>query len=121
MARPKKEKTLDRRVSVRLSDETYVAYERIAAAFDVPVGQLIRQILTLEAGELGVLVSALQRHSQGDRFGTLPRPVGVSEREFVTQLRRGGFTERLRQEAFNLVQKDHPKQDTETPARPLSR
>ena len=53
MARPKKDKTFDRRVSVRLSDQTYAAYERIAASFDIPVGQLMRQILTLEVPELG--------------------------------------------------------------------
>ena len=52
MARPKKTQTLDRRLSIRVSEQTYDAYERIAAAFDVPVGQLLRQILTLEVEEL---------------------------------------------------------------------
>jgi hypothetical protein len=100
MARPKKSKTLDRRVSVRLSDETYGAYERIAAALDVPVGQLMRQILTLEVPELEELVAALSQWTKGVPFAAYEGPAGAGPQELFRQTsQRGGFAERLRYQA----------------------
>lgn len=106
MARPKKAQTLDRRVSVRVSEQTYEAYERIAAAFEVPVGQLLRQVLTLEVEELELVVSALQRSARGERFATLPSPANIEQQALIAHLREnntltgGGLTARLRQEAM---------------------
>ena len=105
MARPKKAKTLDRRVSVRLNEQTYAAYERVAAAFDIPVGQLLRQVLALEVQELELVVAALQRHARGERFATLPAPLTISQQELIANIREtntatgGGLTARLRAEA----------------------
>ncbi|MFN8516272.1 MAG: hypothetical protein U0232_27435 [Thermomicrobiales bacterium] len=100
MARPKKEKTLDRRVSVRLSAETYAAYEGIAAAFDVPVGQLMRQILTLEVPELQELVAALSQWTKGVPFAAYQGPVAANPQELFRQAsQHGGFAERLRYQA----------------------
>ena len=104
MARPKKTQTLDRRLSVRVSGQTYDAYERIAAAFDVPVGQLLRQILTLEVDELEVLVSALQQRQPGRAFAQYAGPVKATELTTSGTLHDtaaigGGFIKRLRQEA----------------------
>lgn len=105
MARPKKAKTLDRRLSVRVSAETHAVYERIAAALDVPVGQLLRQVLTLEVAELETLVSALQQGQGRTPFAHYSGPVGVTEEALVTRMREGGatgggLTTRLRQEAL---------------------
>ena len=104
MARPKKAQTLDRRLSVRVSEQTYDAYERIAAAFDVPVGQLLRQILTLEVDELELLVSALQQSQSGRAFAQYAGPVKATELAISgtphdTAAIGGGFIKRLRQEA----------------------
>lgn len=108
MARPKKAKTLDRRVSVRVSEQTYASYERIAAAFDVPVGQLLRQVLTLEVGELDSLVAALQQHNERTPFALYTGPVGITEGALIAQAREGGatggsLTARLRREAQRQV------------------
>jgi hypothetical protein len=112
MARPKKEKTLDRRVSVRLSDETYAAYERMAEAFDVPVGQLMRQILTLEVPELEELVTALSQWTNGVPFAVYQGPVGIGEQALFRQnSERGGFAERLRYQAAMQFRPDKASQD----------
>ena len=104
MARPKKEKTFDRRVSVRVSAETHAAYERIAAAFGVPVGQLLRQVLTLEVAELETLVAALRQGQDRAPFVAYSSPIGVTEETLIARMREGGatgggLTARLRQEA----------------------
>ncbi|MGN6697155.1 MAG: hypothetical protein ACTHMJ_04535 [Thermomicrobiales bacterium] len=109
MGRPKKVHTLDRRVSVRLNDKTYAAYEQIAAVFDVPVGHLLRQILTVELDQLGPVVAALQRHATGDRFGTLPQPAGPAQRELLLRMEQGGFTDRLRQDALVRLRRESPR------------
>ena len=113
MARPKKEKTLDRRVSVRVSAETHAAYERIAAAFDVPVGQLLRQVLTLEVAELETLVAALRQGQGAAPFAPYSGPVGVTEETLIARMReggaaRGGLTARLRQEAQRQAAQSFP-------------
>ncbi len=109
MARPKKAKTLDKRLSIRVSDETYAAYEQIAAAFDVPVGQLLRQVLTLEVGELRIVVDALQRHARGNPFATLPHSIDLTQRGIPTPMTSGGFTARLRQEAIVQLGRVRPR------------
>jgi hypothetical protein len=87
-----------------VSEQTYDAYERIAAAFDVPVGQLLRQILTLEVDELEVLVAALQQSQSGRAFAQFAGPVkatGLATRGTLHDSAAigGGFIKRLRQEA----------------------
>lgn len=109
MGRPKKASTLDRRVSVRVSNQTYAAYEQIAAVFGVPVGQLLRQILTVELDQLEPVVAALQRLTAGDRFSTLPQPVGPAQRELLLRMEQGGFTDRLRQDALVRLRRESPR------------
>ena len=114
MARPKKARTLDRRVSVRVSEQTYEAYERIAAAFDLPVGQLLRQVLTLEVAELDPLVSALRQSNRQTPFARVTGPVGITEEALVAQVREGGatgggLTARLRREAQRQDALSRPK------------
>jgi hypothetical protein len=116
MGRPKKAHTLDKRVSVRLSDQTYAAYEQIAAVFGVPVGQLLRQILTVELDQLEPVVAALQRHATGDRFGTLPQPVGPAQRERLLRMEQGGFTDRLRQDALVRLRREPPRDASSKPS-----
>src|SRR5689334_19162202 len=116
MARPKKDKTLDRRVSVRLSDQTYDGYERIAASFDIPVGQLMRQILTLEVLELEELIAILQQRARGVPFAPYHGQVGASARErFLQASESGGFTERLRHQAAIHFHPTTPPRDPQTP------
>jgi hypothetical protein len=112
MARPKKEKTLDRRVSVRVSDETYAAYERMAEAFAVPVGQLMRQILTLEVPELEELVAALSQWTNGVPFAVYQGPIAAKPQEMVRQSsQHGGFAERLRYQAAMQFRPDKASRD----------
>jgi hypothetical protein len=112
MARPRKEKTLDRRVSVRLSEETAAAYERIAGAFDVPVGQLMRQILTLEVPELEELVAALSQWTSGVPFAAYQGPIAANPQElFRESSRHGGFAERLRSQAAVRFRPDQASRD----------
>ena len=117
MVRPKKAKTLDRRVSVRLNDETYAAYERIAQSFDIPVGQLMRQILTLEVDELEELVAVLGQATRGVPFAAYQGPPGVGERELFRQTaQRGGFTERLRHQAAIQLRPERAAIGEDTPS-----
>ena len=114
MARPKKAKTLDRRVSVRMNEQTHAAYERIAGALDVPVGQLLRQVLTQEVAELELLVSALQGRGGRPPFALYSGPVNVTESDLVARIREGGalgggLTARLRQEAVRQQGVGQPK------------
>lgn len=112
MPRPKKAKTLDRRVSVRLSDETYAAYERIAQSFDVPVGQLMRQILTLEVAELEELVAVLGQWTSGVPFAAFQGVPRVPDQASFAQVAQGGgFTDRLRQQAALQFRPDKPSSE----------
>jgi len=120
MARPKKAQTLDRRLSVRVSEQTYDAYERMAATFEVPVGQLLRQILTLEVAELEVLVSAMQQSQSGRAFAQYVGPVRATELVASGSLHGneaigGGFVKRLRQEAAIHLEPAPPSEDRRTP------
>ncbi len=67
MGGAKKENYLDRRTTLRLSGKVYAAYEELAQAIGVPVGQLMRQVLTLEAQELRVLLGAFQQSQPATR------------------------------------------------------
>jgi hypothetical protein len=116
MARPKKAQALDRRLSVRVNGQTYNAYERIAAIFEVPVGQLLRQILTLEVDELEVLVSAMQQSQSGRAFAqyvglvratALAASGGLHGNEAIG----GGFIKRLRQEAAIHLEPTQPQEE----------
>ena len=116
MARPKKAQTLERRLSIRVSEETYDAYERIAAVFDVPVGQLLRQILTLEVAELELLVSALQQSQTSRPFAQYAGPVRATALAATPSLHHdetigGGFTKRLRQEAATHLEPARPQEN----------
>lgn len=112
MARPKKERTLERRVSVRLSDETYAAYERMATAFGVPVGQLMRQILTLEVPELEELVAVLSQWTNGVPFAVYQGPIAANPQEMFRQSsQHGGFAERLRFQAAMQFRPDKASSD----------
>jgi hypothetical protein len=114
MARPKKEKTLERRVSVRMSAETYAAYEQMAEAFAVPVGQLMRQILTLEVPELQELVGALSQGIKGVPFAVYQGPVASNPQDVFRQTgQHGGFAERLRYQAALRFGTDKPSRDEE--------
>lgn len=91
MGRPKKGSHLDRRTTLRLSGEVYAAYEEVAQAIGVPVGQLMRQVLTLEAQELRVLVGAFQQSQPVTR----PFEEADGMRGFGGD---GGLSQRLRRE-----------------------
>ena len=94
MGRPRKASTLDRRASVRLSDQTYEAYEEIAQLVGVLTGQLMRQVLTLEAQELRTLVAGLQQSSPETRpFVEADGALGIG--------RGGGLSQRLRRELLD--------------------
>ena len=94
MGRPKKADALDRRASVRLSDETYQAYEEIAQLIGVPAGQLMRQVLTLEAQELRVLIGAMQGRNPA------ARPFAEADSVFSMPY-GGGLSQHLRRELLN--------------------
>lgn len=113
MARPKKARTLDRRISVRVSEETHEAYERVATAFQIPVGQLLRQVLSLEVAELELLVKALQAQQSERSFALYGRRISIGETELIAQMREGGaigggLTARLRQEALRQAAPSRP-------------
>ncbi len=67
MGRPKKETHFDRRTTLHLTEEVYAAYKDLAQAIGVPIGQLMRQVLTLEAQELRVLLQAFHQSQPATR------------------------------------------------------
>jgi hypothetical protein len=89
MGRPRKANVLERRASVRLSAETYAAYEEVAQLVGVPAGQLMRQALALEAQELQALVAALLQ----SKLATRPFAEADGGRHLG---HGGGLTQRLR-------------------------
>ncbi len=91
MGRPKKESHFDRRTTLRLSGEVYAAYKDLAQAIGVPVGQLMRQVLTLEAQELRVLLRAFQQSQPATR----PFEQADAMHNFGGD---GGLSQRLRHE-----------------------
>ncbi len=101
MARPKKATTLERRVSVRLRREVAEGYEAAAAALGVPVGQLMRQVLTLEVRELRELLAAIEQFE-----GEAPHRAWRWKEIEAARRSGGGFTQRLRQEARRRLVED---------------
>lgn len=85
MEDPQQPSTLNRRATVRLSAQTYRTYQELARILGVPLGRLMRQVLTLEAEERQELSATLQGRWQAAERSTRRRP-------------RGGLTQRFRGE-----------------------